>query len=48
MKKITDVFRRTSEVPVDEIQRPVENEKETQEKVTSNNSDIVTMEQTEQ
>ena len=44
MKKITDVFRGRSEV--DEIQRPIEDEKETQEKVTSNNTDIV-MEQTE-
>lgn len=43
MKKWTDLFRTTSEV--DEIQGPVE--EETQEEVTSNNSDSV-MEQTEQ
>lgn len=43
MKKLTDVFRATWEV--DEIQEPVE--EETQEEVTSNNSESI-MEQTEQ
>ena len=43
MKKLTDVFRTTAEV--DEIQGPVE--EETQEEVTSNNSDSI-MEQPEQ
>ena len=37
MKKLTDVFRTTPEV--DEIQGPVE--EETQEEVTSNNSDSI-------
>ena len=43
MKKLTDVFRTTSEV--NEIQGPVE--EKTQEEMTSNNSDSI-MEQMEQ
>ena len=39
MKKLTDMFRKTSEVG--KIQGPMEDEKETQEKVTSNNSDSI-------
>ena len=43
MKKLTDMFRKTSEV--DETQGPVE--EDTQEEVTSKNSDNI-MEQTQQ